>query len=120
MAHPACIRKPLAPRRSGRAFGQHTRANMNAPSTRHGSIFLGVLVVATVLFVGCRESRASAYEYVVPEKIKDGWETAALNDEKLNASLIKDLFDRISNNTYKNISSGVIVKNGKLVIVAYF
>ncbi len=93
---------------------------MNATSTRRGSIFGGLLVAATVLFVGCRESRASAYEYAVPEKTKDGWETAALNDEKLDAGLIKDLFDRISDNTYKNISSVVIVKNGKLVIEEYF
>jgi len=93
---------------------------MNAPSTRRGSIFRGLLVAATVLVVGCRESRASAYEYVVPEKTKDGWETAGLNDEKFDAGLIKDLFARISDNTYKNISSVVIVKNGKLVIEEYF
>jgi CubicO group peptidase (beta-lactamase class C family) len=78
------------------------------------------LLAATVLFVGCRESRASAYEYTVPEKTKDGWETAALSDEKLDAGLIGDLFGRISDNSYKNISSVIVVKNGRLVIEEYF
>src|SRR6266576_2348456 len=101
-------------------FGQHVRAKMNAPSTRRGSILRGLLLAASVLFVGCRENRVSAYDYAVPEKTKDGWETAGLTDVKLDAGLIKDLFDRISDDTYKNISSVVIVKNGKLVIEEYF
>src|SRR6266850_7116578 len=94
---------------------------MNVPRTRRrGSICSGLLLAATVLFVGCRESRASAYKYTVPEKTKDGWETAALSDEKLDAGLIGDLFGRISDNSYKNISSVIVVKNGRLVIEEYF
>jgi CubicO group peptidase (beta-lactamase class C family) len=73
-----------------------------------------------LLFADCRVSRASEYKYIVPEKTKDGWDTASLTDEKLNATLITDLFSRINDNTFKNISSVVIVKNGRLVIEEYF
>jgi hypothetical protein len=77
-------------------------------------------LLSTFLFVGDPESRASGYEYFVPEKMNDGWQTATLNDVKLDAGLITEMFDRIGDNTYKNISSVVIVKNGKLVIEEYF
>jgi CubicO group peptidase (beta-lactamase class C family) len=93
---------------------------MNVPSTRQRSITGGLWLAAAVLLWGAVESRSATYNYAVPDKLEDGWETASLNDEKLEAGLIKDLFDRISDNTYKNISSVVIVKNGKLVIEEYF
>jgi CubicO group peptidase (beta-lactamase class C family) len=82
---------------------------------------MGVLwLAATILLCVSLESRAPAYEYAVPDRTKDGWETASLSDEKLDAGLIKDLSDRISDNSYKNISSVVIVKSGRLVIEEYF
>jgi len=94
---------------------------MNVPCTRRrGSICSGLLLAATALLVGCWQSRASTYEYTVPEKTRDGWETAALSDEKLDAGLIRDLFGRIGDNSYKNISSVIVVMNGRLVIEEYF
>ena len=56
------------------------------------------------------------YQYVVPEKANDGWETAPLASENVNANLIKDLFERVSNNSYTNISSVIIVKNGNVTL----
>jgi CubicO group peptidase (beta-lactamase class C family) len=43
-----------------------------------------------------------------------------LSDEKLDAGLIRDLFGRIGDNSYKNISSVIVVMNGRLVIEEYF
>jgi CubicO group peptidase (beta-lactamase class C family) len=63
---------------------------------------------------------AAAYQYVVPEKTNDGWEVASLTDEKLDAGLLKEMFERISDKSYKNIHSIVLVKNGKLVVEEYF
>ena len=60
------------------------------------------------------------YQYIVPEKINDGWQTASLSSENLDVNLFRDLFQRISDNTYKNIYSVVIVKNAKLVVEEYF
>jgi CubicO group peptidase (beta-lactamase class C family) len=60
------------------------------------------------------------YQYPVPEKTNDGWETASLNSVNLDANLIKELFDRIGDNSYKNIHSVLLAKNGKLVVEEYF
>ncbi|MGA2324602.1 MAG: serine hydrolase [Sedimentisphaerales bacterium] len=82
-------------------------------------------VVTFLALSDCAKSEAPAnnvrpYQYTVPEKINDGWETASLSSENLDANLIKDLFERISDNTYKNIYSVIIIKNGKLVVEEYF
>lgn len=93
---------------------------MNNPNARQCSRLKNLwLATAVILFIGCPNCRA-AYEYTVPEKTKDGWETASLKDEKFDAGLIKELFEKIGDNTYKNITSVVIVKDGKLVIEEYF
>lgn len=102
------------------SFGQRARAIMNVSSARQSSIIGGLWMAAAVLLWAATESRSFAYDYAVPEKLEDGWETASLSDEKLEPGLIKDLFNRINDNTYKNISSVVIVKNGKLVIEEYY
>lgn len=66
------------------------------------------------------ETQASDLKYAVPEATKDGWETASLRDEKIDAGLIQELLDRLADNSYKNITSIVIVKDGKLVVEEYF
>lgn len=63
---------------------------------------------------------AADLKYAIPKATKDGWETASLDDEKINATLIQNLLDRLADNSYKNITSVVIVKDGKLVIEEYF
>ena len=82
-------------------------------------------VAAFLVIQDCAKGEASAnnvrpYQYIVPEKINDGWQTASLSSENLDANLFRDLFQRISDNTYKNIYSVVIVKNAKLVVEEYF
>jgi CubicO group peptidase (beta-lactamase class C family) len=61
-----------------------------------------------------------AYEYTVPEKINDGWETASLSSVKLDDKPLRAMVERISNDTYKNIHSALIVKDDKLVFEEYF
>jgi CubicO group peptidase (beta-lactamase class C family) len=63
---------------------------------------------------------ASAYQYTVPEKTNDGWETSSLSDVNLDTNLIKELFERIGDGGYKNIHSVLLVKRGKLVAEEYF
>jgi CubicO group peptidase (beta-lactamase class C family) len=66
------------------------------------------------------QSHVGAYQYTVPKNTNDGWDTAHLNTENINFNLIKELFDRINDNTYKNIHSVLLAKNGKLVVEEYF
>jgi len=83
------------------------------------------LAIILVVYSSHAESQVTAnnvrhYQHIVPEKTNDGWETASLNSVNLDASLINELFERISDQNYKNIHSVLLVKNGKLVVEEYF
>jgi CubicO group peptidase (beta-lactamase class C family) len=57
---------------------------------------------------------------MIPMKTNDGWDTADLGSENVNSNLVGALFTQINANTYKNIHSVLIVKNGKLLVEEYF
>ncbi len=101
------------------------------------------LAVTLLVHAGCAKNRAptknvKTYQYAVPEKTDDGWETAPLSSENITADSVNDLFDRVINaetmpslrwyssdkpygyNKYLNIHSVLLVKNGKLVVEEYF
>jgi CubicO group peptidase (beta-lactamase class C family) len=83
------------------------------------------LVVILLVFAGDVKGGVPAnpvkpYQYTVPEATNDGWETAHVSGENIDADVLKDLFDRVINETYKNIHSVLLVKNGKLVVEEYF
>ncbi|MGD0207819.1 MAG: serine hydrolase [Verrucomicrobiota bacterium] len=86
--------------------------------------FLAWVLVLVVLSSYAENQTATnnikGYQYTVPKKTNDGWETASLNSVHLDASLIKELFERIGDNSYKNIHSVLLVKNGELVVEEYF
>src|SRR5437870_12036918 len=91
---------------------------------RFGFPLVAVLVTLLVL-TGCEKNHVPAgtgatYQYTVPEETTDGWETAHVSSESIDADLVKALFERISNKTYKNIHSVLLVKNGKLLVEEYF
>jgi CubicO group peptidase (beta-lactamase class C family) len=93
--------------------------------TKQCLFLCGVLVAVVVLHVDRENSRAATnyvetYQYTVPEKTNDGWETASLNSVNLDTNLIKELFERIGSNSYENIHGVLLVKNGKLVVEEYF
>jgi len=85
-----------------------------------------VALVATLLvFAGNVKDSVPAnhvkpYQYTVPEATNDGWETAHVSSENIDAELLKTLFDRVINETYKNIHSVLLIKNDKLVVEEYF
>ena len=63
---------------------------------------------------------AQTYQYTVPPKLKDGWETGSLSDEGIDVNLMRAMLERIRTGEYKNIQSVLVVKNGKLVVEEYF
>lgn len=79
-------------------------------------------VLAGVGIVGflCKKNPAPTYHYTVPQSTEDGWETASLATARVDVGLIEELFERIHDQSYKNIHSVVLVKNGKLVLEGYF
>ena len=92
--------------------------------TRSGLPFVALVVTLLVYFGdvqhGAPASHVKPYQYTVPEATNDGWETAHVRDEHIDAEMITALFDRVINETYKNIHSVLLVKNGKLVVEEYF
>jgi CubicO group peptidase (beta-lactamase class C family) len=97
-----------------------------ASAKRAGRI--GALVLVAVVFVSRSSAPAAdargantrpAYAQA-PEKTNDGWDTADLESEHVDAKLIGELLSRIRDNTYTNIHSVLLVKNGKLVVEEYF
>lgn len=75
-------------------------------------------LAAAMLF--CRISDATEYQYSIPEQLNDGWTTADLRSENFDVTLIERLIERIRKNTYKNIHSLLLIKNGKLILEEYF
>jgi hypothetical protein len=97
---------------------------MDALFTRRLALFGAFLAIVT-FHVGCVRAESlthdsKTYQYGVPERLNDGWETASLSGVSLDTNLIRELFARIGNNSYKNIHSVLLVKNGKLVVEEYF
>jgi CubicO group peptidase (beta-lactamase class C family) len=72
------------------------------------------------LFVLASCRGPESYRYTAPTQTDDGWETSSLGNESFTAEPIRELFDRIHDETYKNIHSVVIAKNGKLIVEEYF
>jgi CubicO group peptidase (beta-lactamase class C family) len=76
---------------------------------------------SVVLFcVAVSTACVQAYEYAVPDKTKDGWETCSLADARIDADALRPMFERIESGQYKNIRSVLIARNGKLVVEEYF
>lgn len=60
------------------------------------------------------------YHYTVPQQANDGWQTASLDAENVDAGLIAKLIENIHNRRYRNTHSVLLVKDGKLVLEEYF
>ena len=83
---------------------------MKACLARRHSTLGGVLLAMVAFYIGCGNGRTATnevklYQYAIPEKVNDGWETASLKDARMDADLVRALFERILANGYKNISS---------------
>ena len=60
------------------------------------------------------------YQYSVPDKIDDGWETASLIEANVNSAKIINLIKNILAGEYPNTHSVLLVKDGKLLLEEYF
>ena len=73
-------------------------------------------LICAVLLVSC----APAHTSPVPEQTNDGWPTASLAEVGIDEMKIGEAIERIHDDTYQNIHSVLIVKDGKLVFEEYF
>jgi CubicO group peptidase (beta-lactamase class C family) len=84
------------------------------------ALFCFILAGPAISGVSCKKTTGSTYNYTIPQKTNDGWETASLDAENIDRVLIGKLAERIQDQSYKNIHSLLLVKNGKLVLEEYF
>jgi len=76
--------------------------------------------LALLFLFACGPVSALASDYSIPERLNDGWDTADLKTENIDARRIAALLDAILSNDYKNITSLLLVKHNKLVVEEYF
>ena len=62
----------------------------------------------------------SVYSYTRPGQTDDGWETATIEDVGLEQAIIEEMMQRINDGEAGTLHSILIVKDGKLVLDAYF
>ena len=75
-----------------------------------------ILLSCAFLLVSCGPS----YTYQLPEQANDGWQTASLDAVGIDEEPLSGLVEAIRDNTYPNIHSVLIIKDGKLVFEEYF
>jgi CubicO group peptidase (beta-lactamase class C family) len=80
---------------------------------------LFVLVFVFLIHVGSF-SQTNEYVYQIPQKWNDGWEVSSLSKEGIDEEAIEEISGIIADiDSYDNILSMLIVKNGKLVHEVY-
>jgi CubicO group peptidase (beta-lactamase class C family) len=79
------------------------------------------LIPAFVLLFGASSfPQTNEYIYQIPKKLKDGWEVASLKDVGADVQTIEEVSGLIRDiDSYENVLSMAIVKNGKLVHEEY-
>jgi CubicO group peptidase (beta-lactamase class C family) len=83
-------------------------------------ISLVLLVVFQFLSITLSFSQTNGYVYQVPKKLNDGWEVSSLSKQGIDTRAIEEISREIADiNSYDNILSMLIVKNGKLVHEVY-
>jgi len=86
-----------------------------------------ILIVFSFLFSGisCKKNSQDtdnnelSNSYPAPVQTNDGWETARPSHAGLDEHMLTDLADRINDNTYNEIHSILIIKDGMLVFEEY-
>jgi CubicO group peptidase (beta-lactamase class C family) len=65
-------------------------------------------------------SQTNEYVYQIPKKLNDGWNVSSLSDVGIDKEAIEDISRLITDiNSYDNVLSMLIVKNGRLVHEVY-
>ncbi len=75
-----------------------------------------LVLICTVLLISC----APAQTFPAPDQTSDGWQTASLAEVGIDEGKIGEAIERIRDDTYQNVHSVLIVKDGKLVFEEYF
>ncbi|MCK5005677.1 MAG: hypothetical protein KAS21_11335, partial [Candidatus Aminicenantes bacterium] len=89
---------------------------------RYKAIQYIVLLITLFVLLSCavnNENRVVTY-YSAPDQRADGWEVSTPGSEGMNIDILEELLGKIENNLYKNIHNFLIIKNGKLILDAFY
>lgn len=77
-------------------------------------------ILTIFLLIPYSFSQATRFNYQIPQKLSDGWEVASLNEVGISVAGISEISQEIRDiESYENVLSMLIVKNGKLVHEVY-
>ena len=81
---------------------------------------ISIILVLSLLLVGCECKPALQYSYHPPEYSNDGFEVGSLEEVNIDSVLLKKAVDRINCGKYDEVHSMLIFKDSKLVFEEYF
>ena len=81
---------------------------------------ISIILVFSLLFVGCNCEPTVKYYYHPPEYINDGFEVGSLEDVNIDSVLLKKAVDKINCGKYDEVHAMIIFKDSKLVFEEYF
>jgi CubicO group peptidase (beta-lactamase class C family) len=96
-----------------------SHARLDGESEMKKNLVCAATLLACILLVtGCSPTEAPRH-YQVPQELDDGWQTAAPESVGLDREKIEALVQGIRGDSYANLHSVLVVKDGKLVLEEY-
>jgi hypothetical protein len=81
---------------------------------------ISIILVLSLILVGCECKPTLQYSYHPPEYINDGFEVGSLEEVNIDSVLLKKAMDKINCGKYDEVHSMLIFKDSKLVFEEYF
>jgi len=93
---------------------------MKTPKNIKSNYIISIILVLSLIFIGCNCNPTLQYSYHPPEYINDGFEVGSLEDVNIDSLLLKKMMDKINCGKYDEVHSMIIFKDNKLVFEEYF
>lgn len=81
---------------------------------------ISIILVLSLILVGCEYKTTIPYSYHPPEYISDGFEVGSIEEVNIDLVLLKKAIDKINCGKYDEVHSMLILKDSKLVFEEYF
>jgi CubicO group peptidase (beta-lactamase class C family) len=91
---------------------------MTRPAAKIGALF--AILLALLLLAACAVPEFTAPELTTPEETGDGWAAGTLAEAGLDEAPLREALRKIEAGDYPALHSLLIVKDGRLVLEAYF
>ena len=93
---------------------------MKKPKNNNPEYRISMILVLSLIFVGCNCYPTLQYTYRPPEYINEGIEVGFLEEVNIDTVLLKKAVDKINYGKYDEVHSLLIFNDNKLVFEEYF